>query len=209
MMKRKIWFTADTHFGHKNIIKYCNRPFTSVAQMDATILGNINRFVKPDDELWHLGDWCMGGEKEVAKYRRLIKCKNVYIITGNHDKPFRKEKVREQFSGVWTNFVERKFAGRRITLCHYAMRVWNKSHHGAWHLHGHSHGSIPDNPSAHSIDVGIDLWDYSPISLEEIEAVMSQKNYEPVDHHGSRDDFDKKCKWNLFENQRRYKEWLE
>jgi calcineurin-like phosphoesterase family protein len=176
--------------------------------MDEAIIRNINRVVKHDDELWHLGDFAMGTEKDISRYRHRINCQNIFVVTGNHDKQFRKPKVRGLFSGVYTNFLERKFGSQRITLCHYAMRVWNKSHHGAWHLYGHSHGSIPDDVHARSFDVGVDLWEYTPLSLDEVGLIMDCKSYKPVDHHGSREDFDAKCKWHLYENQQRLQKML-
>lgn len=60
-----IWFTADTHFGHKNIIKYCDRPFDSIENMDQTIIGAINNNVQPNDILWHLGDFCFAPRKNI------------------------------------------------------------------------------------------------------------------------------------------------
>jgi calcineurin-like phosphoesterase family protein len=70
-----------------------------------------------------------------------------------------------------------------IVLLHYAMRVWNKSHHGAFHCYGHSHHSLPDDPNALSMDVGVDGWDYAPLSYREIKAFMKKKTWKPVDHH--------------------------
>ena len=73
---------------------------------------------------------------------------------------------------------------RKIVLLHYAMRVWNRSHHGSWHLYGHSHGSLPDDPNSLSFDVGVDCWGYAPISYQEVKSVMSGKTFAPIDHHG-------------------------
>ncbi len=71
-----------------------------------------------------------------------------------------------------------------IVMLHYSMRVWNKSHHGSWHLYGHSHGTLPDDPNSLSIDVGVDCHNYQPISYDEIKSIMSKKEFKPVDHHG-------------------------
>jgi calcineurin-like phosphoesterase family protein len=76
---------------------------------------------------------------------------------------------------------------RDITLLHYALRVWNKSHYSSWHLYGHSHGSLPDDPNSMSFDVGIDCHNYTPISFEQVKAIMARKTYVPVDHHGRRE----------------------
>jgi len=70
-----------------------------------------------------------------------------------------------------------------VTLCHYAMKVWNKAHHGAWQLFGHSHGTLPDDLDALQLDVGVDSWDYAPVTVEQIQERMAKKRFKPVDHH--------------------------
>ena len=72
---------------------------------------------------------------------------------------------------------------RSIVLLHYAMKVWNKSHHGAWHLYGHSHGSLPESEDSLSFDCGVDSHDYRPISYDEVKRIMSKKTWKPLDHH--------------------------
>src|SRR4051812_37591455 len=85
------WLVGDTHFNHFNIIKYCKRPFASTEEMDDVIINNINRLVKPNDTLWHLGDFCFGPRdpykfyKTAEGYRNRINCKNMILIWGNHD----------------------------------------------------------------------------------------------------------------------------
>jgi calcineurin-like phosphoesterase family protein len=80
--------------------------------------------------------------------------------------------------------LELKHDHSLIVMCHYAMRVWNRSHRGAWMLYGHSHGSLPDDPGALSIDVGVDCHDYTPISHDDIGRIMAKKTWKPIDHHG-------------------------
>jgi calcineurin-like phosphoesterase family protein len=63
------------------------------------------------------------------------------------------------------------------------MRVWNHSHHGSWHLFGHSHGTLTDDTDSLSLDVGVDCWGYSPVSMEQLDAKMATKTFKPVDHH--------------------------
>jgi calcineurin-like phosphoesterase family protein len=154
------WFTADTHFGHANIIKYCKRPFANSHEMDEELIKRWNERVSPDDIVWHLGDFAFGDN-----YPYLRRChgkKN--LILGNHDK----EKYYRGTTG-WesvSRFEEITVEGTMIVLCHYGMRVWNKSHHGSLHFYGHSHGTLPG--IGMSCDVGVDCWDYRPVSLTEI-----------------------------------------
>ncbi len=131
----KIFFTSDTHFGHANIIKYCNRPFESVNQMDEVLINNWNSVVRPDDEVYHLGDFSFADPKKYV-YRLNGK---IHLIKGNHDYR-RKDRLFLEAGIVWVkDLFELKKVDPNIVLCHYAMRVWPKSHYGAWQLYGHSH----------------------------------------------------------------------
>jgi calcineurin-like phosphoesterase family protein len=80
-----VWFTSDFHLGHRNIIRYCKRPFDSIDDMDATLLANLNRRVGENDVLYFLGDFCLGGPDRARLYRDRIVCRNIHMIEGNHD----------------------------------------------------------------------------------------------------------------------------
>jgi calcineurin-like phosphoesterase family protein len=114
----------------------------------------------------------------------------LFLIEGNHDsKILRSREFRNQFNGIYPIYeleVQDSDAYRskqKITLLHYAMRVWNKSHRGAWHLYGHSHGTLPDDPNSLSFDVGVDANQYFPISYQQVKARMKQKTWTPIDKH--------------------------
>ena len=166
------WFTADFHFGHSNIIRYCNRPFGDVAEMDQAIMDRLNSSVKANDLLYFLGDFCIGGKARALAYRNEIRCKRVFALPGNHDKETRK--LTDAFSWL-NNLAEISIHGQPIVLCHYAMRVWNRSNHGAWHLYGHSHGNLPDLPASLCMDVGVDTHDFCPWHFDEIRAYMAER----------------------------------
>lgn len=166
------WFTADTHLGHHNIIRYCNRPFTDVTHMGNVIISNTNEVVRPNDRLYHIGD-VANKEQFLAEYKERLICKNVFVIPGNHD---REQTLRKYFSVLpqcymYTEFGNKEF---RIVLCHYAMRVWEHSHHGAGMLYGHSHGGLPPVPGAPSFDVGVDSWQYHPLSIIDVKREMKR-----------------------------------
>ena len=132
----------------------------------------------------------------------------IYLISGNHDgdgvenayESFAKETLYQNKFDICPNLFEVDIQVEdeklRFVLCHYAMRVWNKSHYGAIHLYGHSHGTLPDDPKTRSMDVGIDTYNikddnnvvrrYMPYHLDEILLAMYRKVYKPVDHHGKR-----------------------
>ena len=166
------WFTADFHLGHKNIIRYCNRPFDTVEAMNSTILERLNSAVKANDVLYFLGDFCIGPKARALELRREIRCKKIFAVPGNHDKDTRK--LTQEFSWLG-DLAEVSINGQRIVLCHYAMRVWNHSSHGAWHLYGHSHGRLPTLGNSLSMDVGVDTHDFSPWSFDEIRDQMTAK----------------------------------
>lgn len=136
------WFSSDWHLGHKNIIEYSKRPFSSAEEMDATIIRNIISVVKPGDTLWFLGDFGMGNlDKLISYINRLPNYIYLNALKGNHDKELDKSKDYLVENGYFDNFYdsykEIKIEGINVTLCHYSMKVWNKSHHGAFHLYGH------------------------------------------------------------------------
>lgn len=192
------WLTSDTHFGHGNIIRYSSRPFATADEMDEQLIKNINSVVSTRDRIFHLGDFSFRNSKGVQYYLDKINCKNIYLIRGNHDKM--KSWEEDLFSGVENlTSIKTEVNGeiKEIVLCHYAMRVWNKSHHGVAHAWGHSHSSLPDDPNSLSMDVGVDNIakllsvngvkkpeDYRPISVIEFFDYMKLKSWKPIDHHG-------------------------
>lgn len=186
----QTYFTSDTHFNHANIIKYDKRPYKDVKEMDNSLIANINSKVKKQDVLYCLGDWCFGPKNDndymdlVAYYRDAIICDNVHLVFGNHDRHYLRREYLTLFSSV-TDLNEININGQKIILCHYSMNVWNKCHKGTWHLFGHSHGSLKDNPESKSFDVGINCHNYFPISFPEVAHIMSFKTFKSVDHHES------------------------
>ena len=171
-----VFFTADPHFGHHNIIRYCERPFATVEEMDRAMLERVNAVVQPADTLYILGDFCMGvADRLVAaeRYRQAIRCRQVHLIWGNHD-PIEDPSFSALFTST-THLLNLRLGGQRVTLCHYAMRTWDKSHHGAWQLYGHSHGTLAEEADLWNLDVGVDCWNFYPISYEQVARVMEHK----------------------------------
>jgi calcineurin-like phosphoesterase family protein len=185
------FFVSDTHFGHKNIILYSNRPFSSVDEMNNLMVKYWNEVVKPEDIVWHLGDFAFMPYKD---FKSLVWRLNghINVILGNHDKVIeqhRQDILNTNKIESIQNYKELKVEGNFIVLFHYGQRVWNKSHHDAIHLYGHSHGSLP--PHGKSVDVGVDCkeitHEYRPVSLDEVVKYMSKRQGEVVDHHGTKD----------------------
>lgn len=178
-----IYITSDYHSFHENIIKYCSRPFSSAIHMNEVLAKNTNNIVRADDTLYHLGDWAFGGITHAESFRDMINCRNVYNITGNHDH-YHTEEDQKKFDRLFVEnitYKEINAYSKKIVLCHYAMRVWNKSHRGSWQLWGHSHAELSDDPTSLSIDVGVDTgWEgihekYRPYSMDEINEIMTKR----------------------------------
>jgi len=164
------WFTADFHLSHKNIIKYCNRPFKDIEQMDTTILTNLETSVESGDILYYLGDLTF--KEAVAKeFFERFNDLEIYYITGNHDNE-KVLKIAKKYSKSISNLMDIKVEGVSITLCHYAMRVWNESHFNAWQLYGHSHGTLASLGKQY--DVGVDNNSFKPISFECLKIIMAE-----------------------------------
>ncbi len=184
---QNIWFTSDHHFGHTNIIRYDGRPYTTVEEMDADLIVRWNETVAPSDIVYHLGDIFLYKQVDQARAVRAQLQGTIRLIRGNHEGTG--EAMKEGFEWI-RDYHELKLpdpdaeGGKQLlVLCHYAFRVWNKSHRGSFHLYGHSHGSLPDDPHARSIDVGCMLHDYRPISYARVKEIMATKQWKPVDHH--------------------------
>ena len=164
-----IYFSADLHLDHNNIIKYCSRPFDSVADMDNTILNNF-QVMKPGDTLYLLGDLSFN-EKVAAKFFDMFSGVQMVFIKGNHDSRKLQKITRDRNIPLYT-LMDIKIEEQPVTLCHYAMRVWNKSHYNAWQLHGHSHGTLL--PQGKQYDVGVDTNNFAPVSWDKIKEIMNQ-----------------------------------
>ncbi len=162
-----IFFTADQHFCHKNVMRYCNRPFETVEQMNDTLIRNHNERVSKNDDVYMLGDFIFSNNLIEAQMIFDALNGRKYFIKGNHDK------ITHRIHGwQWVKpLYDLKVDGNSITLCHYAMRVWNKSHHGSWHLYGHNHGNLPG--IGKSFDVGVDCHNFYPISYDEVKTIMA------------------------------------
>lgn len=180
----KVWLTSDLHLGHTNIIKYSNRPFKNVHEMNEALINNWNSNITSRDRVYLLGDVCFQHPKEAKKtLDRLMG--QIYLIKGNHDRDGVLQECKERF--VWIkDYFELTHNGQKMILCHYPLLTWNGCHRGTWNLHGHCHGSLPDsvNTYARRLDVGVDVHNYMPISFEYVKNILDKKEFRPVDHHG-------------------------
>lgn len=172
-----IWFTSDHHFGHARIIELAKRPFASVEEMDDEMVRRWNTVVRPGDTVYHLGDFAFDDHNKYLP--RLAGQKR--LILGNHDHSNRVKKAKGW--ATIDSLLHITMPDKTpVVLCHYAMRVWSRSHHGAIHLYGHSHGSLKGDNQC--LDVGVDCWAFAPVSFEEISMrLIDQIPRSEPDHH--------------------------
>ena len=182
VLAQKAFFTSDTHFGHLNIIQHSHRPFSSVEEMDATMIKNWNEKVSNNDVMFFLGDFSYRSSEEKANEILSRLHGKKILVYGNHDEDFVYKQKHSKFRSFWNLITPRLdltvLNGEEkqlIILHHYAQRVWNKSHYDSWHLYGHSHNHLPEVPENLSFDIGVDGHEYRPWSYGEVKEKMMRK----------------------------------
>lgn len=179
----KVWFTSDLHFWHKNICKYCNRPYSNVEDMNEAIVTNWNAVVQDDDIVYLLGDMGFCG---IEKLRPIIsKLKGrIRLVQGNHDSDKVVNKLIEEglIESVATLCYitivgDEECPDQELTLCHFPMIDWYSKEKGAWMVHGHQH-QLPHMPSCSVShwDVGLDKNRMTPISFEQLKINITKQH---------------------------------
>ena len=180
----KVFFTSDTHFGHSNIIKYCQRPFNSAEHMDEVLISNWNEVVSPQDIVFHLGDFCFGSDKEWIKIlQRLNGTK--YLILGNHDlkKIANSNQIKDYFADI--NMQMRVVVDKqKMLLNHYPFLCFEGGYQNVWQLFGHVHSSkhstgLDKERLVHlfptQYDVGVDNNNYRPVSFSQVSQIITEQ----------------------------------
>ena len=181
---KNVWFTSDTHWFHTNILKYCNRPFESVEAMNDALVANWNSVVKPEDHVYHLGDFCFGN---VEKWNWCLEPGrlngHIHLVLGNHDpeRVFRDGTFIERFDSIDYQKIL-IIEGWTVILNHFPFLSFsNNLDHKVMQLFGHIH-SGPDGignvmtggkePKWNQYDVGVDNNNYTPVSWAQIKEKM-------------------------------------
>ncbi|MET4638414.1 metallophosphoesterase [Mycetocola sp. 2940] len=176
------WWTSDTHFSHENIIKYCNRPFRDVQEMNEALIEKWNSTVSPDDVVYHLGDLALGQaiEQQIALTARLEGHK--HLVPGNHDR------IAESFEGrrndakflplyedagwsILPEKFEHSIGERRVVVCHFPYvgdsldedryRLYRPRNSGLPIIHGHVHNLFAT--LGRQFNVGVDVRGFAPV----------------------------------------------
>lgn len=173
-----IFFTADEHYGHANIIKFCNRPFENDREMDEDIMAEHNEVVGPGDTVIHGGDVSWRSVNRTIEIVKRLNGKHI-MIKGSHDRVMEKIAKKQpdlfEYVGyIYELMVHNKY---HIIICHYNMRTWPRSHYNSWQLYGHSHGRL--EPVGKQHDIGVDSNDFRPVSFDQLKDIMDTKPDNP------------------------------
>lgn len=196
-----VWFRSDDHFSHRNIILYAQRPFANVDEMNQGLIDRHNTLVQKDDDVFHLGDFSLS-EKVVPGILAQLNG-NHYLVAGNHDRCHKsngkkhEDAIQRYLSyGFKEVHQETKFGPFLLNHLPYSgdrkdskerFPTYRPKDDGVtWLLHGHCHGSMGKITGSHSIDVGVDVWDFKPVLFEELLAIKDEKdNVKRLDHRTS------------------------
>nr|DAX08720.1 MAG TPA: metallophosphatase domain protein [Bacteriophage sp.] len=182
-----IFFTSDLHFGHKNIIKFCNRPWETTEEMDEALIANWNSVVGEEDIVFDLGDFAFATN---GRWKELIQRLNGkhYLILGNHDVTrWPGDKTMELFDRVEQQMII-YIDNRCIYLNHYPYLCyggsWKNPEHAVWQLHGHVH-TCPNSSGAddkrmiykfpYQYDIGVDNNNYVPVSWNQVKEHINKQ----------------------------------
>ena len=166
-----IYVISDTHFGHANIISLCNRPFSSVEEMDRIMIENWNSVVKPEDDVYIGGDFAHKST-DPCRYADMLNGRK-HLVIGNHDrKNLKNPEFRRRFVEIG-DILTFWYNGTKIVLCHYPLAEWDGMYRGALHFFGHIHNNennaqkiMRDVKGAYNISA--ELLGYKPKTIEEI-----------------------------------------
>lgn len=171
-----IWFISDTHFNHDNVIKYENRPFESVEEMNEEMILEWNEVVQPDDEVYHLGDFIMGAADTIHSILPRLNGK-IHLIRGNHDTKAKLD-IYKQYPDKIVEIKEVAYLpyhGRFFVMCHFPLtnedflKMVNEDNSEVIILHGHVHSKMPfTNGDNHVFNVSADVINYRPVSIQHL-----------------------------------------
>ena len=169
-------FTSDLHFGHKNIIDLCKRPFVDVDQMDAVLIEKWNCKVKKNDIVYLIGD-VVWDKKKVAYYLEQLSGKKI-LVAGNHDSTWIKREDCKKYFEEIVPYLEVHLNGHPITMCHYPMLEWRSSREESkrklgYLIHGHIHNRIAEEYRQlflhfNALNAGIDINNFEPVTFDEL-----------------------------------------
>ena len=181
--KQGIWFTSDTHFGHHNILKFCNRPWKTTEEMDEALINNWNRVVSKDDIVFHLGDFAFASN---GRWEELINALNghIYLILGNHDcSRYPGNRIMSLFTNVYSQ-VTLNIDGIQVILNHCPFLCYAGTYRKPQtiQLFGHVHSPTKGLDTERLVnlfpcqyDVGVDNNNYTPVSWQQVQEIIHKQ----------------------------------
>jgi len=168
---KQIWFTADSHFNHANIIKYCKRPYSSADEMDRDLVKRWNAKVKKDDIVWHLGDFCLGSKDKTKKIFKKLNGQ-INLVMGNHDR----HSLSFYYSIGFNRVHDRPVVLKDFFVLSHAPLGWVSDSLPFANIFGHVHGSeLYKTFTARSACVCVERWDYAPVLMDVLIAGMKKE----------------------------------
>lgn len=187
-----IWITADTHYQHTNIVKGCSRwenkvgcrDFDSLEAHNKALVKNINKTVKWDDTLYHLGDWSFGGINSIYEFRKQLHCENIIFVAGNHDIHIRKNvdidtdmgnvKAQSLFK-EYHELLEKEIGNNTFIFCHYPIHSFHKiNKDNTIHCYGHTHKELGYHKQA--VCVSIECHpEFRPFNINEVRKIVKDR----------------------------------
>lgn len=184
-----IWFTSDHHFGHAKIIELCNRPFSSVEEMNEILVERWNSVVARGDMVFYLGDFAMGQRKETVPIASRLNGVKL-LVPGNHDKVWgghKKVGAADKLlyhgpflEGLGECKIDLLGLDKPVKLCHFPYEgdshaedryvEHRPSNEGDWLIHGHVHDAW--KVKGKQINVGADVWDFTPVHSDQIRDII-------------------------------------
>ena len=171
------YFISDLHFGHFNIIRYDNRPFNSVDEMDKVLIDNWNSVVSDNDTVYILGDISWHNEEKTVQIFQRLKGKKI-LIKGNHDKVARGSNIYKCFDGVYDYYELCLDKKNKVVMSHYPIPFWNGQFRDTIHLYGHVHNSHQWNIMENWMNELRQLQDI-PMRAYNVGCMMKWMNYTP------------------------------
>lgn len=173
-MNENVWFTSDSHFYHANIIKYCNRPFASVEEMNEKLIENWNSVVGKDDIVWHLGDFCLGPDQKKHIPELVSKLNGrINLVLGNHDH----NSVKFYYDAGFTRVYDRKVIINDFVILTHAPLMFLNDNTPFFQVFGHVHDSeLYPTFSKTGCCVCVERHDYKPISWKKIQEEYEKLN---------------------------------
>lgn len=193
--QQNIYFIGCTHFYHKNVIRFDNRPFKDIDEMNYELITRWNSVINKNDIVYHLGDLSFSNVELTKQITDQLNGR-IHFIMGNHDrmrdiiKLNRFERVYEYGTEIWIKDEDlnkdKQIGYQQMILSHYPILSWNREHYGSWMGHSHCHGSLmKSNPEYYKrkvIDLGSNNIDYTPISYLQVKEIMKTKEV-MMSHH--------------------------